>query len=769
MRSGGALLCAIVVVWILTLLTVGGSLPADAQDDALEIGAHVGPSSTVTQADDRGPDTGFGPGPGAPFPSRGLVELGRYGGATRAVSADGDRVLVGVGTTIQVFRLDADGVARLQGAPIRMPGPVTGLEAAGGRVLVELGGEAVVAADLRGPGPPRVGRRIAGRREAGHTGPRMALSADGVAFVARIALWSAFDVGDVLRPRVLAQTKVESVIRGIVLDEDRLFVAADRISASTGTLEGATRLYAWDVARPQDVRPSGPAMGLLVGRVDALLDVGEGLALIVDAGTLTFLPVPIDAAWDSEPVRSVAHVSHAVAGAAVFVARIKPYEVLSVYGVWYKARRIVEPVDLSSPHPPVVRAMELAGDRLFVAYNDHGVRAFDVSDPGSPLPLGEPFADYGGLVADIALDEELAWLATAEGLRIVDLAGGREIGGLAADAPLLAVDVDNGRGVVAGPLAPGLVEYGTATPRDVWRLPSDESELQVVDAREPSRPILVGSVHGGGIPRDVLVEADRAYIAHRPGPVLVLDLGSGAADPPHVMTNLVRNDVKLAHLSKKGDRVWATWFDRTYAEGFAPGRFGLTFWNTADRDGLVHGGLVERTSYRRVFVPTGAGRSSAFVVLRGHDGSAGEDESTAVSRATVLGAMIDREGMHLVSSDASVELHQRPLVRLATIDLPLRAVEPGLSSRGFTAQRTDMVAQHGIAWIAAADAGLRGLDARLPDHPDEAAWLTGPESIVGVDAEGTVVAVAAGEDGAMLLRWTGWVSASQVWLPWVGR
>ncbi len=786
-RLRGSLARTGVVGWIPMLLAVGATLPADAQADITAI--HVGFSSSVTRADDRGTmagisagpsadpsaaiNTGFGPGPGAPLPARGLVELGRYGGATRAVSADGDRVLVGVGTTIHVFRLDADGVARLQGAPIRMPGPVTGLEAAGGRVLVELGGEAVVAADLRGPGPPRVGRAIVGRRDPREAGPRMVLGAGGTGFVARGEAWLAIDLGDVLRPRVLADTAVEGIPLGIALDGDRLFVAVERVDAATGLPQNAAHLFAWDVSRPQDPHPAGPATGLDVGRIDAMLDVGAERALLLDRGRLSVLPVPTDSTWASAPLKSVSFVSVAVAGEALFAARVNPFDVVRIDGPQIGARSIVDSVHPSAPHPPVVRAMELQDDRLFVAYGDHGVQAFDVSDPESPRMLGEPFAAYGGLVADIALDADLAWLATASGLRIADLARGRPaaIGGLDAEAPMLTVGVDGGRVVVAGPRPPEVIRHATATPGERWQQPADEGVLWVVDARSPSHPSLVRSIEREGIPRDVIVDGARAYVAQSPGAVLVLDLGASPANPPQVVAKLARSGLNIAHLSKDGDRIWATWHDRNYAAslpGFMPSAFGLVLWSVPDLDAPLYGSLMRRTTIPGFPVPGVAGRSNAFVVLRTRDGTLVEGEGTPDAGTTVLGAMIDREGMHVVSSPSSESLQQRPLVRRATIDLPLRVVEPRLNVRGFTAQRTEIDVQGDIAWIAAADAGLRAMDARIPEQPDEVAWLIGPESIVGVDVEGPMVAIAAGEDGAMLLRWTGWVAASQVWLPWAG-
>ncbi len=729
------------------------------------------PGTVAAQGDRSVSVAGAVAGPGAALPAYGLVELGRYGGATRAVSTDGDRVIVGVGTTVHIYTMDESGGTRSLGAAVRMPGPVTALDAADGRVLVELAGQAVYAIDLRGPGPARIGRPLVGSVAVGQQGSRMVLMAQGVALIAARDSWQAVDVSDVSRPRILSEVALPGPSLGMALDGDRLFLLA-RVSQAPPTPADDASLLAWNVAAPASPVAHGPSEGLRFDVVTTLVAVAQDEALLLNRGRLEVIPVPVAGDWEAQALLTVTGPSHVVAGSAIYVAMQSPRGLARIDGPTYTVAMFSE-VDRRIEHPPDVRAMHLDEDRLFVAYANGGVQAFDLANPEFPVPRGEPFAAFG-VVADIALDRNTAWLATSQGLRVLEHGRGgpvRSVGEWPLASPLLAVDVQDGRGVVAGSRRRPDDHQGEDVVQSGY-----ESLLHVIDGRDVQSPVLVRTIPRDGIPRDALVEGDRAYVLHRPGAIVALALDAPTRDAPsgerpRALAKLVRAAVGLEQLSLEGERLWATWHNDTFGVGF--GDFGLAFWDVSDLSVTPYGSRLSRSVPLGFRPPAGAARGAAFGIvgpsgLTSGPGPATEDNGNSTRVEPMVGAMVDMEGMHLVRVEASLSLQGGPIDRIASLDLPLRTVAPGIRTPAFTPQRSDLVVQDGFAWIAAADAGLRAMDVRIPDQPDEVAWLTGPESIVGVDVAGPIVAVAAGEDGAVLLRWTGWAPAARLWLPWAG-
>jgi hypothetical protein len=673
------------------------------------------------------------------------------------VATDRRHLYVAVGTTIHVYQLRAGQPARPLGVVIRMPAPVTGLEAAGGRMLVELGGTAVRAVDISDPSQPRVGSPLAGPMGVDQAGSRIALGADGVAFVALGSGWRAFDIEDPVRPRPLATMQTPGPLRGIALDHGHLY-AIQQVPEPQRPTVFDSQLVAWDVTRPSEPVAFGEGERLMWDRWQVLVDAYGGRVMLADRGQILGVTAPRDGPWVVDSGRTASRVSHVDLDEATYVVQVVSTGDTRLFVMDPTGHRPAIGIALESDRLQGwdARDVHVGEGQLFVVSAHHGVLVFELDDPLRPTRVGPPLAAFGGSVADVSLDRGLAWVATERGLRLLRLDRGDPPQLLAEHATAgtaLAVGADGGRGIV-----------GT------WRLREQSggdvvesafvSVLHVLDARDPEQPMLLQAIERDGIPRDVVVEGRRAFVAHRPGAVVAIDLGVDD-EPPRAVAKLMRSGLELEQLILDGDRLWVTFHNRTF--GVGPGAFGLVWWDVGGLPVTPLGTMLTRRPATTSVLPPGATRGTAFGIWRPK--SVGADDMGFVPAAAAHGVMIDLEGMHVLEPSTSASLPGLSLDRRASLDLPLRALSPALNTPAFTPQRTDLVMRDGIAWIAAADAGLRAMDIRLPDRPDESAWLTGPTTVVAVDAAGPLVVVAAGEDGLLVLRWTGWEHEDRLWLP----
>jgi hypothetical protein len=216
--------------------------------------------------------------------------------------------------------------------------------------------------------------------------------------------------------------------------------------------------------------------------------------------------------------------------------------------------------------PQWAHAVAVRGAFAFVADDRAGVRVLDVGNPTRPLPVA--LADTPGSATDLALDGAYAYVADGTGgLRVLDVNDPRapsEVGALptsdardVAVAGAVAYVADGGGGLrlvsVADPRRPTQVATvwpSTTEPvRSVAvtggyalaaRTPDDQlgglgcfnsyaGRVDVVDARDPAQPRVVGTYASSGGPRDVVVAGSHAYVAE--DAVVVCQ----AAGPPTTM------------------------------------------------------------------------------------------------------------------------------------------------------------------------------------------------------------------------------------------
>jgi putative cell wall-binding protein len=207
----------------------------------------------------------------------------------------------------------------------------------------------------------------------------------------------------------------------------------------------------------------------------------------------------------------------------------------------------VHAVDVSEPGTPTLlgtydtagRAREIvvAGDIAYVADRQSGVIVLDVSAPGTPTLLGSyPTAGYA---LGVSVAGDTAYIAEqTNGLICVDVSdpsspsylGSATTTGtprhvaVAGDVAYLA-DKDSGLQVfdVSDPTNPALIgshptpdnALGVAVAGDAAYVAAKNAGLQVFDVSDPSAPALLGSCETSGAVRFVKVDGDTAYLADK--------------------------------------------------------------------------------------------------------------------------------------------------------------------------------------------------------------------------------------------------------------
>ncbi|MBX3732406.1 MAG: hypothetical protein KF791_07395 [Verrucomicrobiae bacterium] len=197
-------------------------------------------------------------------------------------------------------------------------------------------------------------------------------------------------------------------------------------------------------------------------------------------------------------------------------------------------------------------AVEVAGDRAYVANGAAGLQILDVSNPASPIRLGS--FETGGSAVAVQVEGSLAYLATLyAGFQIIDVSN--------PASPVRVGSYDTGVWVtamqVAGQFAylvgepPGVVVLDVSNPAAPVRvgglaLPGEGFAVQVVgnlvyvsdqdagfvvlDVTNPAMPVQRGSFNGfAGVPAAFQVVDGLAYLAYASAGLIILDVRDPAA------------------------------------------------------------------------------------------------------------------------------------------------------------------------------------------------------------------------------------------------
>ncbi|HEX5037708.1 MAG TPA: hypothetical protein VFX30_11155 [bacterium] len=332
--------------------------------------------------------------------------------------------------------------------------------------------------------------RLAGSLDL--TGSALDVAArDGFAYVASAVLGlRVVDASDPARPTLATEIPMISGAAGVAVQGDRLVV-----------VDGSFGLRFYDLVDPADPRPIGQF-------------VRDGLSGVIAAeGDLLFLGFTdpsnnrtgvliVDAA---DPANAVALSSFATGGLPAGIDVSNGYAYAMASG--FPQLEVFDVRDPARPVDPIFGGSQLRlrgepGDVAVVgplAYLSTGPWGFRVVDVRFPNQL-EEVGDYSpaGFPFDVAIRDELAYLATFEGLRIVDW---RE-----PSAPSYAggIDVDG--------LGLGIAVSGT----DVYLGSQDGNQggrLRLFDAADPLAPVEKVNLRLSGWPYDLEPRGDRLFAA----------------------------------------------------------------------------------------------------------------------------------------------------------------------------------------------------------------------------------------------------------------
>lgn len=383
--------------------------------------------------------------------------------------------LAGAGSGLQVVDLTDPRAPR-----VLTPDPaLVGSEIAVAGDVGVLGGADLRVLDLADPSAPTIAGSLPG------VAARAVAVAGGRAYLVGRDL-TIIDIGDPARPRRLATADF-----GLPRDAADVAVAGDTVYVG---------LSRYDI----DYAPDGLGRVLVVDAADPARPRNRGLAAVPD--DLSGLAVAGDMAYvatgyaglrvvdvsDPDAPRSVGQ--HTSLPAASSVVRTGDHVVvaegqswaasgsgtLSTWSVREPARpravgRIQSGARMS--HAPLV-----ASGSLVVAGAGDGFSVVDAADPAAPRTLVTvPLDDY---LPGMAVNGGLLYLANKLTLRVWDLSAPgapREVGALRQNAVAIDVAPDGDRAYVA-------ICGGCFTARP------GPDRLQVLDVRDPSRPVLLGSV-----------------------------------------------------------------------------------------------------------------------------------------------------------------------------------------------------------------------------------------------------------------------------------
>ncbi len=372
------------------------------------------------------------------------------------------------------------------------------------------------------------------------------------------------------------------------------------------------------------------------------------------------------------------------------------------------------PVELGSVVlPGPVRGMDLAGNYLYVAGHEDGLRVVDVSNPAAPVEVGG--------VALVQPAEDVAALGTLacvaagnHGLSLIDVTNP------AAPVEVGVFDIGRDFDVVA---ASGTHAYLTGIYNDI----------HVVDVSNPAAPFQTGVWDGSTPGRDMAVVGDRLFAA-QDFLVNVLDV----SDPTN--PTRIRGVSMGATRYAKGIAVDGNDVHVAIRDVAAGGVFAVYDWDEV-MVSLTHVG--ETATYG---VPMGVAAAGGLVFVEEADeGLTVFDASTPATpvehgrwdtAGRTLGVKI--HGDLILATDIGGGLH----VLDRTANPPVRIGHVGLPG-----EPTQVHAQGNYAYVGARAAGLRVVDISDPANPVEVGFYDSGNWMEGVKAVGDVVYCADGYGG----------------------
>jgi hypothetical protein len=327
------------------------------------------------------------------------------------------------------------------------------------------------------------------------------------------------DLSDPSRPTSLQVQPAASFVDGVIAQGGRLYVS-DGVLRVLDLSEPASPRVSSELGSPDPARPLGRLAAVADGRAFTLFYGGsdrQGGFRVIDISNPGH-PVPVGLVLLPEPV-----VDLAVSRDHVYLLAGQEQPRLLAVDISDPAAPVVVEPDDTGPWPG--NNLALAGSLLYLGEAgdaDGGLTVVDVGESAQPDLMGR----YSGSlppVADIALDGDYAYLATADGLTVIEVANPAamaETGSFVFDrlpAPLRGVAVRGSFAFVA----------------------AGEAGLQVVELADPTHPRVVATYDSAGHTWDVALAGRYVYLADEYNGLRILDLEDplapvevGFFDPP---------------------------------------------------------------------------------------------------------------------------------------------------------------------------------------------------------------------------------------------
>jgi hypothetical protein len=678
--------------------------------------------------------------------------LGQIGGTVEAVAMEGQYAYIGVGPRMIVLQLGQPSGPTWLAETAALPAIVKDINVVGNVAYVSAGEAGMYLYNVTDPAIPRLMGyyNTPGTVYAVTTVGAYAYVADGEAGM------GVYDISDPAHSTLLSYFETENLAHDIAIREveDKIYA----FIADTPEWGQGGAVYAVDVTDPGILLPldrydsPGEARGLVLDDDDLYLADGDNLA-VLDISDPTDIGL-------TQAISTTGWIQDVVLGPIMDGRR---YAYLSA---WREGLQVVE---IATPTTSaVVGALDTPGNATDLALRgnhvwlaDHmGLRVIDVSDPTTPTYPGGPKLTSStaavGEASAVRLEGGYAYVAEAPRF---DFDTGQEIGG-----GLRIFDVSNPE----IPAESGFFETSNAARNVTLREPlaylATESALRVLDVSNPQAIQPRSQVSANAT--DVAVQDDYAYVTEAPGSLLVVDI----ADPDNLST--------LVTFTLAGPG-WGVDVDGNYAY-VAAGNGGLQAIDLSDplspqavdtidlgawandvavRDGFAYiaalsGGLkvvqITRPDALELVATLDLAGDAQRLSLQGEylyiaaDNGGMQVVDISLPTQPVADGDLDVGGAAL-SVDGMGDL--AAVVTIDTLDM-INVRLPGIIQSiplSMTGRTHNLVLEGDYAFITAREEGLRVIDRRNPEAPQQIATFDLEGDSKGLAKDGDYVYVANGE------------------------
>lgn len=478
-----------------------------------------------------------------------VQHLDGFGGSASAVTADGVRVYVGVGQSLEIVDFADPAVPhRLGSRPLDEPARDIVLD--DDIAIVAQGESGIESIDVSDPTDPMPRDTVAL--------PARGLALDGDFLV--IAGGAGEETGLWVR-------RLDSLVFG---EPSFVHTPGDALAVATAPGHIAFLADGWGGLRIVDIadRRAPAAVGWLPMTALDVAVPESGPYVIVAAGDDGV--VVVDAADPAAPGIAAAYVTELGTPVAVAVAGDVAYVSLEggdivtldistpsspkLLGTHAGARPIHGCGGSPDPASDLAAHLSITGGRAYAAARENGLRVLDVTTPGAPIEIGS-YASIFTCALDVRIAGDRAYVAAdRDGLRVLGWGGDRALQELGAVTGITATMLAVGEGTVYAadsralwivdvhdPESPAVV--GSLEPFGRWILnltvqdgfaylatAGTEGSLTIVDVREPSAPRVAGAFVTDRPLWSVALSGPRAFVTDGSA-LLVIDVTDPAS--PH--------------------------------------------------------------------------------------------------------------------------------------------------------------------------------------------------------------------------------------------